>query len=69
MKSEKDSFLQPDAFEPIEVEEIPDIQFKPSKIRVSKFDNVPFVDHMKSNPFEMIPEEESGFVNQTHRSE
>ena len=24
---------------------------------------------MKSNLFEMIPEEDSGFVNQTHRSE
>jgi hypothetical protein len=58
---------EPDAFEPIEVEEIPDIQFRPSNIKISKFENG--VDHMKSNPFEMIPEEDSGFVNQTHRSE
>jgi hypothetical protein len=60
---------EPEPFEPIEVEEIPEIQFRPSNIRVSKIENNGYVEQMKSNPFEMIPEEESGFMNATHRSE
>ena len=52
-----------DPFEPIEVEEIPDILFRPGNVRMSKIDKA-----MESNPFEMIPEEESGFLNVTHRS-
>ena len=44
----------------IEVEEIPDIQFRPGNVRVSKIDML-FDGQMKSNAFEMIPEEESGF--------
>lgn len=51
-------------FEEIEVEEIPEIQFRPGNVRVSKIDML-FDGQMKSNPFEMIPEaeEESGFIN------
>jgi hypothetical protein len=49
---------EPDAFEPIEIEDIPEIQFRPSNIKISKFES-----GVNSNPFEMIPEEDSGFVN------
>jgi hypothetical protein len=52
-------------FDAIEVEEIPELLARPGSFRVGKMDNDP----MKSNPFEMIPEEESGFNNQTHRSD